>query len=185
MSLLIQGDTMKFIKHIFSRGLPKAGQVIEHVAGDDGTYEAGWWVKRLNANNLTRFIPKTIGGDAVVIDRATGLWWAADGNAAGGKNGVISTWPDSINYANALDFAEHTDWRIPNIIELASLWNLGITAPIIHQSYFTNIKTILWSSNTNFDDNLLAVRLYTTVPTISSIDKAGANCYVLCVRGGL
>ncbi|GAH35530.1 unnamed protein product, partial [marine sediment metagenome] len=70
---------------ILSQGLPKTGQETEYREGDDGTYEFGWWKNRLNANNKTRFIAKTIGVHAVVIDLATGLMWPADGDDFGLK----------------------------------------------------------------------------------------------------
>ncbi|GAJ23406.1 unnamed protein product, partial [marine sediment metagenome] len=97
------------------------GQITSYRNGDDGEYEAGWWRGRLNADNKTRFIAKTIGGGSVVIDLATGLMWPADGVAAGCNNGVALSWEAAIDYALSLDFAGFTDWRIPNVKELASI----------------------------------------------------------------
>lgn len=140
---------MEFVKYILSRGLPKTGQVTEYVVGDDGTYEAGWWQKRLNANNRTRFVAKTIDGDVVVFDRATGLCWAADGNEAGCNNGAEISWAGGIAYANALDFAGFTDWRMPNIKELLSIINYVRVTPALLEPPFINTGIVIyWSSTT-------------------------------------
>ena len=80
---------MKAYDKILTRGLPKTGQSVVYSAGDDGTYQSGWWRGKLNANNKVRYIAKTIGGDDVVIDRATSLMWAADGTAAGCGSGGL------------------------------------------------------------------------------------------------
>ena len=143
-------DTPEAGQNIITRGLPKTGQDVEQVAGDDGTYEAGWWVGRLNATNRTRFIARTIGGDDIVLDRATGLMWAADGAAAGCNNGALITWPLGIAYANALNFAGFEDWRMPNHKELHSLLDLAGGWPLINTTVFPNTETddTYWTSST-------------------------------------
>lgn len=142
---------MEFFKHILSRGLPKTGQVTEFVAGDDATYQAGWWLKRLIATNRTRFVSKTIDGDVVVYDRATGLCWTADGNEAGGNSGAVIAWSDAIPYALALDFAGFTDWRIPNVKETISIANYGKRGPALDEPPFINTAIAYhWTSTTCF-----------------------------------
>lgn len=136
-------------QNIITRGLPKTGQTILYLAGDDGDHQAGWWLGRLNANNRTRFIAKTIGGDDIVLDRATGLMWAADGNAAGCNNGNTITWANAIPYANGLTFATFSDWRIPNIKELLSLADYSQCHPAIDPIIFPNTAlNYYWSSTT-------------------------------------
>ena len=75
------------VKHIISRGLPKTGQTTSYITTDDGDTEIGWWKGLTDAQNRTRFVSVTISGGDVVIDRATGLMWSADGNEAGCNNG--------------------------------------------------------------------------------------------------
>ncbi len=108
-------------KFVLTRGLPKTGQITSYVAGDDGEFEAGWWHGRLIANNKMRLLLRTIAGDDVVFDRATGLMWAADGSGAGCNNGNPLTFAAAIALANGLDFAGYTDWHIPNVSELHSI----------------------------------------------------------------
>ncbi|GAI83875.1 unnamed protein product [marine sediment metagenome] len=98
---------------ILTRQLPKTGSLITTQSGEDGTYKAGWWKGRDYDTNKIRFISKTIGdnGDVITIDRATGLMWAADGNAAGCMNGDVDTWILAFHYLTTLDFAGFIDWR--------------------------------------------------------------------------
>jgi len=87
--------------------LPKTGQTISYRAGDDGTYQSGQDVLVDN-------------GDGTVTDSRTGLMWPKDGTGLGYNNGVTRTWYEAIDWANGLDFAGHSDWRLPNINELKS-----------------------------------------------------------------
>jgi len=132
---------------ILTRQLPKTGQVVQYMPYDDGQYEAGWWKGRLNANNKVRFIAKTISGDAVVIDRATGLMWGADGNAAGCWNGCKDNFAAALGYANSLTFAGFNDWRVPNIKELLSIVDYSHYDPAIDANFFPNtFIQSYWSS---------------------------------------
>lgn len=51
----------------------------------------------------------------VVIDEANGLMWQDDATAVSNK----LNWTDSIDYCEASTHAGYTDWRLPNINELA------------------------------------------------------------------
>ena len=126
-------------KNIINRGLPKTEQSISYAGGDDGTHEAGWWVGRFRTNNRQRFILRTLAGDDIVFDRATGLMWARDGDAAGCFNGGQQFWANAITYCNGLNFAGFTDWRLPNIFELYSIGRMNAWNPAI-QTAFTNTK---------------------------------------------
>jgi len=174
-----------YLISVLSRGLPKTGQRIEYVAGDDGTYEAGWWVGRLNYNNRERFIASTVNGDDIIYDRATGLTWAADGDEVGCNNGGGITWAAAISYANGLDFASETDWRVPNYKELLSIMECVGATPLI-DPLFTNTKNgMYWSSTTNSIDDTLAYAPYFTSGNVASPSKTVPHTYLRCVRGGL
>lgn len=174
-------------QNILTRQLPKTGQVIQYQAGDDGTYEAGWWKGRLNANNRTRWIARTIGGDDIVLDRATGLMWAADGNAAGCNNGAIITWANAIIYANGLTFAGFIDWRLPNVKELVTIVDFELALPAIEEPPFANTTNLFyWSSTTYFLDTLNAWTVKFNIgQTVSRVKTSEASHYLRCVRKGL
>ena len=117
--------------------LPKTGQTTSYRDGDDGYYEAGWEGDRFTDN-----------GDGTITDNATGLMWPDDANGAGGNNGNVGTWNMAIDYAEALDFAGHDDWRLPNIHELMSLIDHGVAFPAI-TTMIQNAQTIApWISTT-------------------------------------
>jgi len=141
---------MKGKRAIITRLLPKTGQTTVYQAGDDGAYQAGWWKGRTIALNKTRFVAKTIGGDDVVIDRATGLMWAADGNKAGCNNYGILAWEAAIIYAEALTFAGFSDWRVPNIIELITILNYTSYNPAINETLFPNTHASKFSTSTTY-----------------------------------
>jgi len=172
-------------RFITSRGLPKTGQSESWQTGDDGDYEAGWWRGRDNSNNKNRFITKTINGDDVVIDRATNLMWAADGNRAGSNNDNSIQWGNGCVYANNLNFAGFTDWRIPNFFELFSILNMSIYSPAVKIPPFANISSLdYWSSTTDSYDTGEA--WYVSLASgITNTATKGSSKNILCVRKGL
>lgn len=54
-------------------------------------------------------------GDGTVTDNATGLMWQQ------GDSGTGMFWEDALAYAEALDLAGYSDWRLPNAKELQSI----------------------------------------------------------------
>ena len=176
-------------QEILTRLLPKTEQIVSYEEWDDGWFETGWWKGRLNENNKQRFIAKSIGGDDVVIDRATGLMWAADGDAAGCNSGGQSEWGRSdlrcLGIANTLVFAGFNDWRIPNIKELMSIIDYSLVDPIVDPILFPNTKSeYYWSSTTNANNTVEAWTVYFKYGNIIAIHKTVmAAYYMRCVRG--
>ena len=102
--------------------LPKTGQTIKYLTGDDGDLQKGaaWPDPRFTDNN-----------DGTVTDKLTGLVWLKDASCIGKKG-----WPDALAASNSLasglcglsDNSKAGEWRMPNINELNSLvsvsrWN--------------------------------------------------------------
>ena len=56
-------------------------------------------------------------GNGTVTDTKTGLMWAAK------DNGIPINWPDALSYCQNYSGGGHTDWRMPNLAELASLYD--------------------------------------------------------------
>lgn len=118
-------------------GLLKTGQTTSYRTGDDAYYGKG------NAYDYSD------NGNGTVTDRVTGLVWAKDGNGEGCNYGGGLTWSAAIDWAEGLDFAGRTDWRLPNVKELSSLANYGRVNPAIDPAYFPNTKgSKYWSSTT-------------------------------------
>ena len=63
---------------------------------------------------LDRFINH---GDGTVTDTITGLMWAAK------DNGYPINWKDARSYCQNYSDGGHTDWRMPTLSELASLYD--------------------------------------------------------------
>ncbi len=169
-------------KYTWTRQLPKTGQIIEYLAGDDGTHEAGWWRRRLNLNNRTRFITITLNGDDIVIDRATGLMWPRDITGTGGRNSIPAPWSEALIYANGLDFAGFTDWRIPNVLELTSLVDFAVAT---WWDIFENpVSNYYWTSTTYSTITTEVYLLYFLTGELMNGSKIGP-WRVICVRGGL
>lgn len=54
-------------------------------------------------------------GNGTITDSATGLMWMKSDNGSG----VL--WENALSYAEAFEYAGHTDWRLPNAKELQSI----------------------------------------------------------------
>lgn len=93
----------------------KTGQTVSYQAGDDGDLKPGmaWPNPRFTDN-----------GDGTVTDNLTGLEWLKAPHSLPGNSGATN-WPSAIDFCNELDYAGHSDWRLPNIRELESLVNRG------------------------------------------------------------
>ena len=63
-------------------------------------------------------------GDGTVTDKATGLMWIKvdSGNLKAGKNrdGKLN-WQEALDWAENLEYAGYSDWRLPNVKELQSI----------------------------------------------------------------
>jgi hypothetical protein len=54
-------------------------------------------------------------GDGTISDQGTGLMWMQTDNQQ------VSLWVEALNYCENLEWAGHTDWRLPNAKELQSI----------------------------------------------------------------
>ena len=59
-------------------------------------------------------------GDGTVTDTKTGLMWASK------DNGIPINWPDALSYCQNYSGGGHTDWRMPTLAELSSLYDPGV-----------------------------------------------------------
>lgn len=88
-------------------------------------------------------------GDGTITNTATGLMWQ-QASAPG-----THTWAQGLSYCESLSLGGHSDWRLPNIKELASLADLSKSGPTINADYFPDTQpTYYWSSTTVFTNAL-------------------------------
>jgi hypothetical protein len=101
--------------------LPRTGQADSYAPGDDGALQTGMeWPD-------PRFVHN---GDGTITDSLTGLMWTQTANPSGGG----LTWANAMAWIAAMNRGEqenlgHTDWRMPNIIEIESLVHAGQANP--------------------------------------------------------
>ena len=90
--------------------------------GQDGFYAA-------SCPNEFRFVDN---GDGTVTDHCTGLVWQQDTEDTNGDGSIGDedrlTWGEALRYCDRLDFAGHSDWRLPNVTELVSIVDYGRTS---------------------------------------------------------
>jgi len=166
-----------------SAAVAKTGQTETYETGDDGDLEKGVaWPN-------PRFTDNTGGETGTVTDNLTGLMWAKNANAAGGKS-----WASAITYCNSLTLGEHDDWRLPNIKELFSLIDWAFYSPALSDAAgtakwtegnpFTGVQSnSYWSSTTYAGYTDHAWIVYMCNGYVDNGNKSYGT-YVWPVRGG-
>ncbi|MBF0539076.1 MAG: DUF1566 domain-containing protein, partial [Nitrospirae bacterium] len=133
--------------HAGTVNLPQTGQTTTYAAGDDGALQEGvaWPNPRFTDNR-----------DQTMTDNLTGLLWTKNANTptVGNCTGGPNTWQAALDYVaclNTANYLGYSDWRLPNINELESLFNMGVTnlSAWFNSEGFTFLKySHYWSSTT-------------------------------------
>jgi hypothetical protein len=160
--------------------LPKTGQETCYAAWDDGALQKGvsWPSLRFTDN-----------GDGTMTDNLTGLMWLKNGNCFGSKN-----WQDALgtiadlnanpgNYGCSGYTSSYSDWRLPNVVELESLVNLGEvdTSDWLYKKGFSGVKADeYWSSSSSGTDSASIVDM--EQGNLRYITGKSASRYVWPVR---
>ncbi|MCF7848399.1 MAG: DUF1566 domain-containing protein [Kiritimatiellales bacterium] len=82
----------------------------------------------------------TDNGDNTITDNMTGLMW--------GKSVSSAYWDTAMQNCENLTLGEHSDWRMPNVREMRSLFEYGRYEPAIETGLFDNMPaaSALWTS---------------------------------------
>ena len=116
-------------------------------------------------------------GDGTVTDTAIGLMWQQS------ESGFMP-WGDALSYCEWLSLANKTDWRLPNIKELASLTDDARHKPAIDIAFFPNTySSVYWSSTTYASNPYGAWHVNFNDGDVGSVGKNGLY-NVRCVRAG-
>ena len=118
------------------------------------------------------FTVSVVNGDEIVTDAATGLVWQKED--VSGKR-----WREALEYCENLTYAGYSDWRLPNINELASLANYDKYSPA---SDFPGIsQENYWSSTTDIPMIVSALNIFFHTAELNYASK-DTFYYVKCVR---
>jgi hypothetical protein len=103
---------------------------------------AEWPMPNASPDTPTAPYPEsyTDGSDGTVTDNWTSLAWQK----------MVSgtyTWQEATTYCSTLNLGGHTDWRVPTLIEVVSILDLGFNGPSINQTFFPGTSaSTYWSS---------------------------------------
>jgi Protein of unknown function (DUF1566) len=99
-------------------------------------------VRAVRGGQSRPFAHLIINGDGTVSDTATGLMWQQ--GTVSGKN-----WEAALSYAEGLDLAGFSDWRLPYITELQTIVDFSRYNPAIDTTFFPGtVSSLYWSSTT-------------------------------------
>lgn len=118
----------------------------------------------------------TDNGNGTVTDNLTNLIW----QKAPFADSI--TWEQALGYADTLNLAGATDWRLPNIKEMQSINDESIINPSVSTTYFPSIGVKkYWSSTTLPNQTAKAWYLDTHFGITTYANKTAKN-NVLCVK---
>ncbi|MCF6331207.1 MAG: DUF1566 domain-containing protein [Sulfurimonas sp.] len=80
----------------------------------------------------------------VVLDTTTNLMWQDNTTPA-----TTMTWANAITYCEGLTLGTYPDWRLPNLVELASLVDDTRENPAMSTVFQNTISQGYWSSTTS------------------------------------
>jgi hypothetical protein len=109
----------------------------EACPGQDGFHRAGFQME-------DRFI---VHGNGTVTDLCTRLMWKQD------PAPEAMTWCEALDYCDDLTFAEHGDWRLPNIREILSIVDFRYIDNLCFVPVFGVVPATYWSSTSSTLNN--------------------------------
>ncbi len=152
----------------------ESGSVIDcHDTGQDGEIQAGlkFTKDRFRKGKLT------------IHDNNTCLTWLRDANVHKDMMDWKSAF-DLVSKMNSEMAYGHNDWRVPNIIELDSLTDIGQHSPALSDDHsFNNVQEFYWSSTTSMYDMNYAWVLYMIDGAVGVGHKPLSEFYLWPVRG--
>ena len=152
----------------------ESGMIIDcHDTGQDGEIQAGL---KFTKSRFTKNIQ-------TIDDNDTGLTWLRDADVHRDMMDWNSAF-DLISEMNSEMACGHNDWRVPNIIELESLTDMGRHSPALSAGHsFNNVREFYWSSTTSMYDMNYAWVLYMADGAVGVGHKPLSEFYLWPVRG--
>jgi hypothetical protein len=117
--------------------------------------------------------------DGTVLDRATGLMWMqVDSGAlkAGPFSDGRMNWPQALDWAAGLNYAGHTDWRLPNAKELQSIIDYRRSPAATRSAAIDPVfRSTLMRNETGRDDY---AQYWTSTTHLDGPRQGGAAVYI-------
>jgi hypothetical protein len=161
--------------------IPKTGQTLIYASGDDGNIQAGveWPAQRFTDN-----------GDGTVTDSLTGLMWLKDGGCLYKKSWStalttivdFSGSPDKYNCAEYI--GSYSDWRLPNMREIESLMDFGVSdsARWLNSNGFMNVKSNSYWVSTSYAASKTYAWMVNLMNGTTTYSSKNGYYYILPVR---
>jgi hypothetical protein len=128
-----------------------------------------------NLPSASRFTVLAAFGGAAVRDNNTGLVWEQAPNATS-KN-----WRDATAYCVNKNIGGTRGWRLPSVVELASLLDPSLPPPSVPGSVFTGVQlNSYWSNSKNIEHFVWIVHFDTGNVVLGTITDGNLSW---CVRG--
>lgn len=154
----------------------ETGDMIDcHHTGQDGEFQSGL---HFNKNRFT-------GKSDCIVDNATGLSWLKHANL----------YREAMDWKTACDWISqmnrerkygHVDWRVPTIVELEGLTDMGRHSPALPADHlFIDVQDFYWSSTTSMYDTSYAWVLYMIDGAVGVGYKPLPEFYLWPVRSGI
>lgn len=124
-------------------------------------------------------------GDGTVTDVATGLIWQQQ------DDGVARNYSAAIVYCQGLSLAGQSDWRLPNIKELASILDFRFSVPYIDRrdflgtplgGEFSSLSGDFWSTTQSVEQTESALTINFESGETDGGNKTSSSRFVRCVH---
>ena len=118
----------------------------------------------------------TDNGDGTTKDELTGLIW----QQIPFPDSI--TWEQALYAADTLNFAGHSDWRVPNIKELQSINDESRINPSVNQTFFNGLTVAHFWSSTSLPNQPTKAWYLDTHFGITTYSAKTGRLNLLCVR---
>lgn len=132
------------------------GRIKSYPTGESGGPTAALHIRCVRGGNGYGKNSFVDNADNTITDRATGLMWMKS------DSGTTMIWKEALNYAENLNYAGYSDWRLPNTKELQSIVDYTRAPDAVDPNFrsaaidpifdITETESWFWTSTTHNDN---------------------------------
>lgn len=162
----------------FRQILNKLDEILAAITGGggDGNHTLRWDTNNPSASRFTTAFP------GAVLDKNTGLVWEQAPDA------TTRDWFSATSYCVNKEVPAvggTRGWRLPSVVELASVQDPSLPAPFVPASVFTGVQSALYWSAAAAADDPSGAWLVSFSNGIVGIGNKSTSDPAWCVRGGM